>query len=63
MSQKKTVWFTVEEGETTEHCLIRMEKAGYKPTGRKEEPLFQEINGEMIPIKQVIKFKGSLNIN
>lgn len=63
MSQKKTVWFTVEEGETVEHCLKRMEKAGYTPTGRKEEPLFQEVNGEVVPIKQLIKFKGCLITN
>ncbi|MFD1927723.1 NETI motif-containing protein [Sporosarcina siberiensis] len=60
MSQKKTVWFEVEENETIEECLDRMQKAGYIPTGRKEEPLFTEVNGEKVPIRQLIKFKGQL---
>lgn len=60
MSQKKTVWFEVEENETIEECLDRMQKAGYIPAGRKEEPLFTEVNGEKVPIRQLIKFKGQL---
>jgi len=60
MSQKKTVWFEVEEHENIEECLERMHKAGYLPAGRKEEPLFTEINGEKVPIRQLIKFKGQL---
>lgn len=60
MKQKKTVWFEVEEDETVELCLARMAQAGYAPTGRKEEPLFQELNGELVPIRQIIKFKGTL---
>lgn len=62
MKQKKTVWFEVGEQETVEHCLARMKKEGYTPSGRKEEPLFEERNGEVIPIRQIIKFKGSLII-
>lgn len=55
---KKTVWFEVQEGETVEACLQRMEKEGYMPAGRKEEPIFEERNGEPVPVRQLIKFKG-----
>ncbi len=60
MSQKKTVWFEVGENETIDECLKRMEAAGYMVSGKKEEPLFQEIEGEIIPIRQMIRFKGTL---
>ena len=58
MSQKKTVWFEVEEKETIENCLKRMANEGYTVAGRKEEPLFTEVNGEYVPVRQLIKFKG-----
>lgn len=60
MKSPKTVWFEVEEEETVELCLARMKQAGYAPVGRKEEPLFKELDGELVPIRQIIKFKGSL---
>lgn len=56
---KKTLWFEVEEHETMEDCLGRMKQEGYMAVGRKEEPLFEEINGEPIPVRQIIKFKGN----
>lgn len=55
---KKQIWYEVKESETIEECLERMKKDGYMPIGRKEEPLFQIINGEPVPIRQIIKFKG-----
>ena len=57
---KKTVWFEVGEQETIEDCLNRMAKEGYLPAGRKEEPLFEEVNGVPTPVRQIIKFKGIL---
>ncbi|HWI48067.1 MAG TPA: NETI motif-containing protein, partial [Rummeliibacillus sp.] len=42
---KKQVWFEVEETETIDECLERMKQEGYMPVGRKEEPLFQMVNG------------------
>ncbi len=57
--KKKTVWFEVGEHETIDDCLTRMQSEGYMPTGRREEPLFQEVNGEILPIRQIIQFKGS----
>lgn len=60
MSQKKTVWFEVKENEEVDECLQRISEAGYLIAGKKEEPLFQEVDGEFIPIRQVIRFKGIL---
>lgn len=56
---KKTIWFEVQEHETMEDCLDRMKREGYIAVGRKEEPLFEEINGEPVPVRQIIKFKGN----
>lgn len=61
MSKKKTVWFEVQDGESIEECLNRLVAEGYHVAGRKEEPLFEEVNGEYIPVRQIIKFKGILN--
>ncbi|WP_336822186.1 NETI motif-containing protein [Sporosarcina sp. USHLN248] len=58
--KKKTVWFEVQENETIEDCLNRMKEEGYTPMGRKEEPLFQKVDGEYVPVRQLIKFKGVL---
>ncbi|KZE37752.1 hypothetical protein AV656_09475 [Bhargavaea cecembensis] len=55
---KKTVWFEVEEGETIEQCLERMQREGYMAAGRKEEPVFEERNGRPVPVRQCIRFKG-----
>jgi hypothetical protein len=60
MSKKKTVWFEVKEGESIEECLSRLAAEGYIVAGRKEEPLFEEVNGEYIPVRQLIQFKGVL---
>ena len=57
--KKKTIWFEVEENETIDDCLKRMNAEGYMPTGRREEPVFQEIDGEITPIRQIIQFKGT----
>ncbi|WP_019414175.1 NETI motif-containing protein [Paenisporosarcina sp. TG20] len=57
--KKKTVWFEVEENETIEECLERMKNEGYIATGRREQPLFEETNGEYSPIRQIIQFKGT----
>lgn len=57
---KKTVWFEVAEDETISACLERMREIGYTPIARKEEPLFMEEKGGKIPVRQIIKFKGTL---
>ena len=55
---KKQVWYEVQENETIEQCLERMREDGYTPVGRKEEPIFEEVNGEPIYLRQKIQFKG-----
>lgn len=55
---KKNLWFEVQEGETIEQCLERMQKEGYMAAGRKEEPVFEERDGKPVPIRQRIRFKG-----
>ena len=55
---KKQVWYEVQENETIEQCLERMKKDGYMPVGRKEEPIFEEVNGEPSYLRQKIQFKG-----
>lgn len=60
MSQRKTVWFQVEENETISDCIDRMKAEGYMPAGRREEPLFEEQDGQYVPIRQIIQLKGIL---
>ncbi|GGG32432.1 hypothetical protein GCM10007425_28850 [Lysinibacillus alkalisoli] len=50
-------WYEVNEGETIEECLVRMEKEGYEPVARKEEPVFHLVDGQPKVLKQKIKFK------
>ena len=57
---KKQVWYEVEEKETIEQCLERMKKDDYMPFGRREEPVFEEVNGEPVYLRQKIQFKGVL---
>lgn len=57
---KKEVWFDVEEHETIEQCLDRMKKEGYMPFGRREKPIFHEVNGRPEVLRQQIQFKGKL---
>lgn len=57
---KKTVWYEVGENETIAQCLERMKTDGYMAISRKEEPLFEMQNGQPVPIRQLIKFKGAL---
>ena len=61
MNSKKTIWFDVGENESIEECLKRMAVEGYSVVGRKEEPLFSEVDGKIVPLRQLIKFKGKLN--
>lgn len=55
---KKTVWFEMEENESPEQCIERMAKMGYRPIMRKEEPIFQMVDGEVTYFRQKIRFKA-----
>jgi len=52
------------ENESISQCLDRMEKEGYKPSRRMEEPIFQEVvkdgHKEILPIGKKIIFEGKL---
>jgi hypothetical protein len=54
--------FEVEENETIEMCLERMNNEGYMPVRRMEKPMFKEekVNGksEFVPARQKIVFEG-----
>lgn len=56
--KKETKWFEVEENESITACIERMEQQGFQVAGRKEEPLFAEVNGQPVPVKQLIMLKG-----
>ena len=56
--KKETVWFEVEDNESIGDCLARMDQLGYQVAGRKEEPLFAEVDGQPVPVRQIIKLKG-----
>lgn len=61
--KKETVWFEVAENETIAECMERMAELGFQIAGRKEEPLFEEVNGQPVPIKQIIMLKGIKETN
>ena len=62
--QRKKMRFEVGEKESITQCLERMDREGYRPTRRMEEPVFQEVsnNGkiEVVPVQQKIVFEGIL---
>ncbi|WP_102347888.1 NETI motif-containing protein [Bacillus sp. Marseille-P3661] len=65
MSNKpKKMKFYVEDTETISDCLARMDKEGYRPTRRMEEPVFieEKENGKIVQKhhKQKIVFEGIL---
>ena len=47
----------MEDEETIEDCLKRMAAEGYTVAGRKEEPLFAEVNGEYVPYGKSLSSK------
>lgn len=55
---KETKWFEVADKESITECMERMTKEGFQIAGRREEPLFEEIDGQPVPIKQIIMLKG-----
>ncbi len=61
--KKETVWFEVEEHETIAACMERMDKEGFQIAGRREEPLFAEVDGQPVPIRQIIMLKGIKETN
>lgn len=62
--QPKKKKFEVLPGETISACLERMEKEGYVPSRRMEEPIFHEVakDGKTViePCGRRIIFEGKL---
>jgi len=62
MPKKKK--FEVQPDESISSCIERMEREGYIPARRTEEPVFQEVerDGELViePCGRRITFEGKL---
>lgn len=60
----KKMRFEVLDGEAISDCLDRMDKEGYMPTRRMEEPIFEEKmeDGELkaVPCGRKIVFEGKI---
>lgn len=61
MTKKKM--FFVQENESIDECLIRMQREGFIPIRRIEQPIFKEIlnqdgQKEYVAIDRIIKFEG-----
>ncbi|CAM3915613.1 NETI motif-containing protein [Alkalicoccus chagannorensis] len=59
--KKKKKKFVVEKGESITECLARMEKEGYHPVRRMEEPVLQETKEGVETAYQQIVFEGRLS--
>ncbi len=63
-SKPKKKKFVVEENESLDDCLNRMNKEGYMPVRRTEQPIFkEEVRNnvvEHIPCGRMIIFEGKL---
>lgn len=58
MSDKpKKKRFEVEDGESISDCLDRMDKEGYQPVRRMEEPVFIEAKEDNKIVQKVLKQK------
>ncbi|MBU8880277.1 NETI motif-containing protein [Bacillus sp. FJAT-29790] len=59
---KKKMVFEVQENETIDQCLERIQKTGYIPVRRTEKPIFQEVknSGEVTykPVGRQILFEA-----
>jgi len=56
--KKETKWFEVGENESISECMERMAEDGFQIAGRREEPLFAEVEGQPVPVRQLIMLKG-----
>lgn len=54
---KKQIWYEVQENESIEDCLARMQQDGFMAIGRKEEPLFHIVDGEPAFLRQKFNLK------
>ena len=52
----KKQWMAVEAGETTGEAYERLQNSGFQIVGRREVPIFEEVNGEPVPLRQQVEF-------
>ena len=52
------IWYEVQQDESIEQCLTRMKQDGYIAVARREEPIFQLVDGEPQLLRQKIGFKA-----
>lgn len=52
------IWYEVQQDESIEQCLTRMKHDGYIAVARREEPIFQLVDGEPQLLRQKIEFKA-----
>lgn len=52
----KKQWVPVKESETVSETYQRLQDEGYLIVGRREVPVFEERDGEPVPVKQQIEF-------
>ena len=50
--------YEVQQDESIEQCLTRMKQDGYIAVARREEPIFQLVDGEPQLLRQKIEFKA-----
>ena len=54
----RSIWYEVQQDESIEQCLTRMKQDGYIAVARREEPIFQLVDGEPQLLRQKIEFKA-----
>ncbi|WP_342526254.1 NETI motif-containing protein [Chryseomicrobium sp. FSL W7-1435] len=52
----KKQWVAVNEQETVAAAYDRLQQQGYQIVGRREVPVFEEVKGEPVPVRQQIEF-------
>ncbi|MFC4355777.1 NETI motif-containing protein [Chryseomicrobium palamuruense] len=52
----KKQWVPVKESVTVSEAYQRLQDEGYLIVGRREVPVFEERDGEPVPVKQQIEF-------
>ncbi|MBO8157231.1 MAG: NETI motif-containing protein [Bacillaceae bacterium] len=58
LGKKKKKKFRVEDNETLDACLSRIQKEGYRPIRRIEKPIFQENKKGIEPVGREIIFEA-----
>lgn len=52
----KKQWMAVEANETIGEAHERLQNEGFQIVGRREVPVFEEVDGEPVPLRQQIEF-------